>query len=600
MGYATIIKHLGQSAYLARLEYATVSVADLKTWISDTEKKLIDVDEAIETETNVMEGIVDQISTTINSGLLPDKKNIALIDLTAQRQRQYIEIQRLKNDRARLKIQLHNLNKDLEKAEESTESEDQVSGREIWCADYSPELAGRVETIEICGEDAHVLIAPGGENELINRTENRTLMPMSAMSNEQSAANLVLFNAWQKHAPTYRTGIITELDTNQDPWQPTIALDDKNSGVRSLDDGSDININPDEETQAGVRWSWRYMDCDHLAFAQGDHVVCEFPDRDWESGVIVGFVDEPRPCETEPVFVLLLLDGDVGTASVWNPKQNAVVVEPCTVQKPLWVSEVDAEGNVTTVPNPVNDGPWNDWLMTIVFDGYSRLYSAGHPGITGDFSGTGYWDHPVTDVAIADEVPEPETPWVCNSDAPASDYCISDYHETVESVHCDGGQSYYKAYSNCGFETPLGQHGDEGELDQEACYHWEFSSPLFWKWLNPWSSYTEGSDQHNQRPEAANALPTRDRRWTSKKYIDESICHATENSGELEFYGFANDGESETEYAASWTYTFRTLGGQEWSGSAVWTVDRTCISDCDAPDLAAAHLYGGFLAPRTE
>ncbi|MCW7755450.1 transglutaminase-like cysteine peptidase, partial [Desulfobotulus sp. H1] len=149
--------------------------------------------------------------------------------------------------------------------------------RILWCADYSDELEGRVGLAAIAGNPATVLIAPGGKD-----TDTHLLMT-STMPRHMAAWHQITEPAMEKWRPTFRTGTITDLD--RETGLARIAVDDARSRLRP-----DISQNTEDVLEA-VPVS--YMACDHRVFREGDRVLIRWVEK---RPVVVGFVENPRPC----------------------------------------------------------------------------------------------------------------------------------------------------------------------------------------------------------------------------------------------------------------------------------------------------------------
>lgn len=163
--------------------------------------------------------------------------------------------------------------------------------REMWCADYTEELSGEVDTVEINGSPVPAIqIAPGGASEL---TAGSKLANIMAMSPSGAALAWMLLPGWQRWRPTYRVGTIHDID--YEAGTASVTLDEAVSIAQGL------NIVPTTEL-TGIRG--RYMECDLWAFEEDDRVVVEFVGQinsateasPTAGPVVVGFETAPRPC----------------------------------------------------------------------------------------------------------------------------------------------------------------------------------------------------------------------------------------------------------------------------------------------------------------
>jgi hypothetical protein len=154
---------------------------------------------------------------------------------------------------------------------------------QAWCADYTENGSGEVATMEIPGENQRVLIKPGAP---AGNTVDGVLVAREVQSPEQVFFNAAILPGWQKFKPTYRSGVITALNTGNNT--ASVTLDAAQSSAAGLD------INK-VTTLANVPVV--YMTCHASAFAVGDRCVVRFNGMDWEQPQVVGFVDNPKPCD---------------------------------------------------------------------------------------------------------------------------------------------------------------------------------------------------------------------------------------------------------------------------------------------------------------
>jgi hypothetical protein len=151
----------------------------------------------------------------------------------------------------------------------------------MWCADLSEELSGEVDTLEIIGSPAQILVSPAGQSNY----DTSYLSNIMAMSPAQAGLAWALLPGWQKWRPTYRVGTISDIDYLLNTG--TVTLDDTSSVARNL------KIN-----QADVlpNVPVKYMDCNAEAFVGGNRVVVEFDEQLWGNPKVVGFETNPQPC----------------------------------------------------------------------------------------------------------------------------------------------------------------------------------------------------------------------------------------------------------------------------------------------------------------
>jgi hypothetical protein len=132
--------------------------------------------------------------------------------------------------------------------------------------------------------------------------------------------NAAILPGWQKFFPTYRLGVITNIDTAAD--EADVLLDDALSSAQGL------NIN-----QADVLRDVpiEYLDCNAAAFEEGDRVVVKFESQDWDQPKIIGFEKEPRSCGL-PIWAALVgvSEFNVGLNRVVKLSQNLTPLEDDT------------------------------------------------------------------------------------------------------------------------------------------------------------------------------------------------------------------------------------------------------------------------------
>lgn len=155
---------------------------------------------------------------------------------------------------------------------------------QAWCADYTEDATGFVATVEIPGESKRVLIAPAAPAPV---AANGELAAREVQSPAQVFLNAAILPGWQKHKPTYRRGTITGINTDADTASVTLEVADTSSA-------QGLNINQ-AATLTAV--PVKYMTCNAAAFEVGDKCVVMFKTQDWAQPEIIGFVDNPKPCE---------------------------------------------------------------------------------------------------------------------------------------------------------------------------------------------------------------------------------------------------------------------------------------------------------------
>lgn len=197
-----------------------------------------------------------------------------------------------------------------------------IESQNVWCADYTTELSGEVDSIEINGAPNQILIGPGGVNVLrdagggVGRLSN-----IMAMSSAQAALAWALLPGWQKWRPTYRVGTVSVIDYEADT--ATVAFAEPFSAAQNL---------PINQTTYLYHIPVEYMACNSAAFAVGDRVVVEFQGaQTWLSEPkVIGFESNPKPCiALSPAYHAYDYNGNwlgllVCTSGQWGPPYQFV------------------------------------------------------------------------------------------------------------------------------------------------------------------------------------------------------------------------------------------------------------------------------------
>ncbi|MEO0438224.1 MAG: hypothetical protein AAF098_15095 [Pseudomonadota bacterium] len=171
--------------------------------------------------------------------------------------------------------------------------------QQAWCADYTESASGEVGTHEIKGEGVELVIVPGAS---APTAANGLWRNDVAMTAEGTYLNHALLPGWQYHMPTHRTGVLTNIDREQHTG--TVTLDVAVSSEQEIDINqfSVLNDVPIE-----------YMTCDSGAFDEGDSVVVQFDNQDWNQPKVIGFRTNPKPCSPERIIIPLELSAFIST-----------------------------------------------------------------------------------------------------------------------------------------------------------------------------------------------------------------------------------------------------------------------------------------------
>lgn len=213
----------------------------------------------------------------------------------------------------------------------------------VWCADLNEDLTDHVGTIEIPGERTEdIIIKPGGDagdQAAYNPATDGQIAPSIGMTPSGTFYNLAILPGWQKWMPTYRLGVITAINYNNDTCDVTLrpAL----SKQKNL---SGINFDVNQEillTDVNIE----YMDCHSKVFKINDHVVVQFnhsgPGELDYTPKVIGFKDHPRSCGL--VFLIVSLT----EYAVWRLGGGGASIKP---------SEFPLENYAARFSLPVHSG----------------------------------------------------------------------------------------------------------------------------------------------------------------------------------------------------------------------------------------------------
>ncbi len=230
MGKAIIQTNLGSGLYNVLVDYDTTRV----------DKELADLTTQIATTTARIATIVGEIAT-ISSGITTLTNQLAaLTPGTPAWEAKHTEIKtatRLLMDKTKER-DLTTLKKKSFEARNTylTGKIPADPSADIWCADLSDDLAIglSVGTIEIAGEIYEMNIQPGYDgNAAYSQPRDGSIIPTVSQGAAQAFYNLAMFPGWQKWLPTYRYGVLTDID--YDLHTCSVALEAYESDAQNLD-----------------------------------------------------------------------------------------------------------------------------------------------------------------------------------------------------------------------------------------------------------------------------------------------------------------------------------------------------------------------------
>ena len=298
MGRADILANYDEGHYLIRvqrnedpLRAQLARIADKLESIQEQRDELQEaIDEAQDTLDEILvraDEILEELSDSSATQEHLDDLRQQYVETMQEAYEASVEIDKLNAEAGYMDLDLASLTARQNKLND-LQGDISSDVRTAWCVDYTPDLDAdeqtMVDTIEIPGTPEHVLIAPQ-QRETGENLPAGMLAPILPMTPAQAAFNWAILPGWQKWKPTYRTGIISNIDTEDDTCN--VSIDEAWSYAQGL------HINQDA-TLTGI--PVEYMDCNAAAFEEGDRVVVEFAAQDWAQPRVVGFVSEPSPC----------------------------------------------------------------------------------------------------------------------------------------------------------------------------------------------------------------------------------------------------------------------------------------------------------------
>jgi len=324
-----VLTNLGLGKYEIALYYQQEGLLLQKTIlqsaISDMETELI----TLEAQRTVVSNQLDAIIADIDSQIISNPN--AIPGLVSQRQNKSLELSRI---RARIEA----INSRLASSREKITQIDKVETRvvkDVWCADLSenittdPNETGVFSAaVAIPGDDLEILLIPQHPGEKDQQgiavqwdpEDHGDLVPALGQSSSQLFVNQALKPGWQKFRPTYRFAEITNVRTNGrldiSYLQPLLSREQALSIIPTTI--------KDDEFLRSSNVPVIYLDCDALAFANGDEVLVEFINQDASQPRVIGFRDHPKACG-RPLEVVTPTGALTFAANTWTFEETEVV-----------------------------------------------------------------------------------------------------------------------------------------------------------------------------------------------------------------------------------------------------------------------------------
>jgi hypothetical protein len=288
MGKATVLSNLGEGRYSVALDTGAASaaalLAQLQADFAALETQITQATNAVANLNNQVQALNDAWAAELAAYAANPSANTAAMEkaLVALRTKED------ERDARQRELTTMILNRgELAKRINVIQDKNYSAAREIWCADFTPDASGEVATIEIPGEPQHVLMVPGGA---AHTASDGQLLARELMTGPQAYFNAAVLPGWQKFKPTYRRGVITAINYENDTADVTLT-DDRSTAWGLGSQGLGIN-----QTSTLSAVPILYQDCNAEVFEVGDNCVIEFQGQDWSNPKLIGFLSNPKSC----------------------------------------------------------------------------------------------------------------------------------------------------------------------------------------------------------------------------------------------------------------------------------------------------------------
>ena len=309
MGKSEIIAHLGDGQYTVKLlrdrAWLDGRIAWADTRIAELQAERQPIADALDALLSERDDLQQELYDLIGQHSIEN-------DLTGDIRQATVLLLRKREETSQIQAQLSRVDANLlslEKRKQQLEAQAaaiEADTRAVWCADLTTTLTGEHPTLEVNGTSDHAILMPG----TMPTEYTGDLAPVISMTVAQAAFNFAIHPGWQRWTPTFRVGTITALSVAQDTAD--VALDPAQGRYQGL------AIN-EAETLTGVPVA--YMTCNAAAFDVGDEVVVMLQGQDWADPVVIGFKEEPQPCEC--ILVISTPSGD--EAFAWDIAANEAI-----------------------------------------------------------------------------------------------------------------------------------------------------------------------------------------------------------------------------------------------------------------------------------
>ena len=216
MGKGVVYSGGAKGEYLVTLDYGTdirdelltknnARKADLESQITLVEGFVADIEAIIVSDTAAINAAIDTYNATEKTK--EDREaleSVVLVPLSRQE-----DLRRNKHVLGDLNMQLAGVKSDISMLNSAQLTETKT----VWCADYTEDASGSVGIIEINAEKPTFVIAPGGEAYSYAYGQ---MIARELQSGPQAYYNAAILPGVQKWKPTYRSGVIKDLDYDND------------------------------------------------------------------------------------------------------------------------------------------------------------------------------------------------------------------------------------------------------------------------------------------------------------------------------------------------------------------------------------------------
>lgn len=323
MGRGTIVSGGTDGQYTVDLDYGTARAQQIIDYLESAIDGLDDAIAQAETTVNdvslslsaALSALDDAIVEYVETG---EKDKVTSVtdqaaNLSAQYEKAKISATRLKYERISLQSRLNSM--------QGLDTEETES---VWCVDLTEDASGEVATIELNGEGT-TLIAAGGESP---GDSDGVMTARGVQDPNQVFFNAAILPGWQKYMPTFRAGTISSIDYEEDTC--TVTLDTARSSAQSL---------PINQSSVLTDVPITYMNCNAVAFDNGDDVVVRFNNQSWDEPEVIGFVSHPKPCGPARIAFVVDIGGVVTVSGTNQPAGTQGTTVDTTPQSGLTVSE---------------------------------------------------------------------------------------------------------------------------------------------------------------------------------------------------------------------------------------------------------------------